>query len=1367
MLSRLAFALFATVLAHAAKPWDEPFSKDTAAILQSARAVTRSDNPDVVVLLEEHRYTVHSDGRTDLTFRKVYHLRDQESVEDWSSIEQEYQPWYQHDPEIRARVITAANTVHTLDPKTIASAPAREFDASIFSDARVLRAPLPNVAKDSVVEIEISVRDKAPLIDAGVAHRIQINDHVPIERFHAIVDADPDATFTTASQLVPETALHRTTSGGRTRLECDFGPIEVRKHAEFNLPGSISSWPYLAFATGKSWQSIATRYETIVNQRLQSADLKSFLEGVELKAAPLDLAARLAAKVHKAVRYTGVEFGEAAIVPNPPAEVIKRGYGDCKDKATLLVALLRAAGMKADVALLDAAYTADVDPNLPGLGRFNHAIVYVASTPPVWIDATAAETRVGNLPPADQGRLALIANRDTTALVRTPESSPQDNRVVHSIEVKISDLGPGTIRDTIDATGSFEAQLRSAFTGDEKKLKQALEGYVKRQFAAKSIGDFTSSHRDDAEGPFHLSVEAQRSAIVNTGPEDAGVALTPWLLFDDVPWSLRADEDSTDEPKPRQHDFVNPEPYQVEYHYKVTPPSLFKVAKLPKSEDFKIGMGAYSKKFQSNPDGTFEAVYRFDFGKRRLTPAEFEAYRTALKPHLAHTPEVIAFVPETAEYLAVGQYSKALSLMREDVARHKDSATIHARYGRMLLNAGLGGAALTEAKLAVELDPKSSAAWQTLAQAWEHDTFGRRVRGNWNFDEAEKALRKAIELDPDDQIPQMDLAILLEHNRHGWRYAKDARLEEAIALYRQILKKQPQSIIHQNLAIALLRAGKLDEARDEAKKADPAGAALLDIVITAVQEGPARAIVTAQSAFPDPRQRAAYLAEVAATLVQIRQYAPATVVVTAAARLAPELQPRVEMAAKFKRWEDALLPETDPGSPLQRMVLEMTRGNLTKEALQPFISKRANFDNWQEEMGVTQDDVAEGLQSLGALGLEQESIVDLMLSLVTFIKGGALTETSTPAPGNSSRVHVVQRSSSTPDDPGVLIQAEGMGPSDKLSAWVIKEDGRFKILGTLPDGLELVGELALELLAANDLKGARWWLDKMAANAQPRSDGTGSPAIKGLWSGVTEQSRGPAAIRLAAASLMGAGTGDAKAIKILPEGREKATLPLDKWQIDKALCEALLKAKKWDELAVVARRLLASKTFSEEGFRYLVKADIGTRNWKDLAAEAKKRYDSNNTNIDALRTLALAKARLGETAAAVDLSSKAAASDFAGTAEHNIAAWIAILAGKVDQAAVTRFKDAKEKSAAHDYTLALLRATSGAGDDALQTLLKAVAQQPFEQLDPIAWIAYARICDQFGLTSESEAALARSKVRRKPDESNDWADMLAAASARH
>ncbi|MBI3191681.1 MAG: transglutaminase family protein, partial [Pedosphaera parvula] len=112
---------------------------------------------------------------------------------------------------------------------------------------------------------------------------------------------------------------------------------------------------------------------------------KEALGGAETKEA---VAEQLLARLHREVRDTGVEFGEAALIPRTPTETLTRKYGDCKDQATLLIALLREAGVEAHVALLSTGPGPDVERELPGLGAFDHAIVYVLGKPPLWIDPT-------------------------------------------------------------------------------------------------------------------------------------------------------------------------------------------------------------------------------------------------------------------------------------------------------------------------------------------------------------------------------------------------------------------------------------------------------------------------------------------------------------------------------------------------------------------------------------------------------------------------------------------------------------------------------------------------------------------------------------------------------------------------------------------------------------------------------------------------------------------------------------------------------------------------------------------------------------------------------------------------------------------
>jgi transglutaminase-like putative cysteine protease len=80
-------------------------------------------------------------------------------------------------------------------------------------------------------------------------------------------------------------------------------------------------------------------------------------------------------KLNREIRYTGIEFAEASVVPRTPAEVLKRKFGDCKDKAALAVALLRAAGIEAHVALLLSSFAKTSTPNCQG---------WISSTTPLF-----------------------------------------------------------------------------------------------------------------------------------------------------------------------------------------------------------------------------------------------------------------------------------------------------------------------------------------------------------------------------------------------------------------------------------------------------------------------------------------------------------------------------------------------------------------------------------------------------------------------------------------------------------------------------------------------------------------------------------------------------------------------------------------------------------------------------------------------------------------------------------------------------------------------------------------------------------------------------------------------------------------------
>ena len=300
---------------------------------------------------------------------------------------------------------------------------------------------------------------------------------------------------------------------------------------------------YVAFSTGRSWADLARRYSEIVDRSIRGADVAPFLKAAAAgspAASQLDTINRLLARMSDEVRYTGMELGEGGLIPRTPAETLKRRFGDCKDKAVLLTSLLRAVDIPAYVALLNAGEDdQDVEESLPGFGLFNHAIVVVPGSPALWIDPTDPYARAGELPVADQGRLALVASPTAAGLVRTPEATSADNRQVETRDVYLADLGPSRIVETSVYQGAIERDVRALYSlQDGPTVRQALKDYAAAAYLAEDLAAVDHSKAADLSTPMQLRLEVKNARRGFTDERNAAVGVSPSALLNRLPDEL-------------------------------------------------------------------------------------------------------------------------------------------------------------------------------------------------------------------------------------------------------------------------------------------------------------------------------------------------------------------------------------------------------------------------------------------------------------------------------------------------------------------------------------------------------------------------------------------------------------------------------------------------------------------------------------------------------------------------------------------------------------------------------------------------------------------------------------------------------------
>ncbi len=508
-----------------------------------ARAAARiqgEEGDDVVVLLMEASYSFDEAGRETYSQRLVYRILTAGAHESWSTVEEGWEPWHQARPEIRARVITPDGAEHLLDPATIAENSATRDAADMFEDGRVLRAPLPATRAGAVVEQQVTVRDTAPFFDGGVVRLHSLDPGMPLLHARLTLEAPAAMPLRWVARELPGVSPREEMVAGRRRLTFEARDLDPADDPEPGLPAETPRSAYVAFSTGRSWADLARRYSEIVDRSIRGADIAPFLRAASAGAPPasqLETINRILARMSDEVRYTGMELGEGGLIPRTPAETLKRRFGDCKDKAVLLTALLRAADIPAYVALLNADESdQDVEESLPGFGLFNHAIVVVPGAPAIWIDPTDPYARAGELPVADQGRRALVASPTATGLVRTPEATAAENRQVETREVFLADLGPSRIVETSEYQGAIERDVRALYgLQDGQTVRQALKEYATTAYLAEDLVGVSHSNATDLSAPMRLRVEVKNARRGFTDERNAGVGISPASLLNRLP----------------------------------------------------------------------------------------------------------------------------------------------------------------------------------------------------------------------------------------------------------------------------------------------------------------------------------------------------------------------------------------------------------------------------------------------------------------------------------------------------------------------------------------------------------------------------------------------------------------------------------------------------------------------------------------------------------------------------------------------------------------------------------------------------------------------------------------------------------------
>jgi tetratricopeptide (TPR) repeat protein len=390
-------------------------------------------------------------------------------------------------------------------------------------DERELTIPVPGLAPGCTVHLAVTRRHKSAPDELPYVSRVMSWD-VPVRRSGIWLVGDVGSVAWTTTDGVDVHVV----DGGRCWLAEDPRAYGTRAYDE--EAALVSPTVRLASA-GQTWAEIAESYLEEISHRLEITDR------VRERAAELvgdaqiseEKLHRIATGVQQELSYRAISFGPRAWVPSAPDDVLRNGYGDCKDHALLTWMMLRAEGVDADLALVCSE--SRIDSTLPDAGAFDHMIVHVPGVGGGrFVDPTAKYVDMGlPAPGALAGRRALVLRPGEPRLVEVPQSSPDWNLV--SVERRLSLGDDGVVRgvDEVEAHGAYGAWLRMILADAPPTQRAAsLQDVLGMQGEAYRIEELETENVEETGEPVKLRVTfASRSKVQTV--QGHFVAPTPFL----------------------------------------------------------------------------------------------------------------------------------------------------------------------------------------------------------------------------------------------------------------------------------------------------------------------------------------------------------------------------------------------------------------------------------------------------------------------------------------------------------------------------------------------------------------------------------------------------------------------------------------------------------------------------------------------------------------------------------------------------------------------------------------------------------------------------------------------------------------------
>jgi hypothetical protein len=504
--------LASAFLAFAFATWSVPpaYSSDAApewlhAAAQEKLPVYEKDT-NAVIVLDETQTTVRDNGEIDTLHRAAIRLLRPEARKYYGGISVDF------DKDTKVAYLKA----WTIEPNGHEIAVGNKeiwergfLSGAIYEDVRVKELQFPEANPGSVVGFEYVQRNRPYLFE----NNWEFQDAVPVKTARFMLQIPPGWEFTTSWFNYPE-QKPQTPAPNQVMWEIhDLPGVDI----ESEMPPwrAVAGWagvkyfprdPAMRAKTSGAWKDIGVWYNELTrSSRVASPQIKAKVAELTANISdPVEKMRVLTQYMQRNIRYFAVEIGIGGYQPHPAAEVFAHQYGDCKDKATLLSAMLQEAGIESYYVLIHTE-RGMVHPNYPFMG-FNHAILAIrvpdgVTDPSLYaivnhptlgrlliFDPTNEYVPLGYLPWYLQDNYGLVVSPEEGDLLKLPLLPGSTNRLLRTAKFSLSPSGDlsGEVHD-VEWGAQAHQERQKLLEKEPSKRVEVFEGLLGRSLDAFTL----------------------------------------------------------------------------------------------------------------------------------------------------------------------------------------------------------------------------------------------------------------------------------------------------------------------------------------------------------------------------------------------------------------------------------------------------------------------------------------------------------------------------------------------------------------------------------------------------------------------------------------------------------------------------------------------------------------------------------------------------------------------------------------------------------------------------------------------------------------------------------------------------------------